>query len=499
MELWDLFKGFTKAHGTYVPKAPDKKGKMDGVAQTEGGPASIAAWQRHIRGEAPGVGIVPLMDDGKNVVFGCIDIDDNKIDHAALEKACEKYKLPVVITKSKSNGAHVWAFFKEPVPAKDVQLKLTEWAAALGYGGVEIFPKQTSRISTTDIGNWINMPYYGGKRVCIHQGAELKLSAFLKLAEKRSLTHDELMAVDLGPTGEAFADGPPCLQILHDMQIGEGGRNVALFNVGVYFRLMYPDGTEWQEKLLAYNDQEVDPPLEGPEMQKLIGSLSKKEYLYTCTQSPVVNHCNRALCMKRKYGVAAQDGEIDVNFGQLIKYVTEPPQWVMDLDGKRAVVDTDMLLDQGKFKKLCVELLNRIPAVVKPHAWERKINDLLRNCLEVVCPEEASPRGQFFEYLRIYIKTRLSEDRDDLATGNVWVHEEDGVTYVDFNSTKFFEFLKREGFRAFSEPRMYVMLREKNCTRGDVNIKGQVIKIWRVVAPDLQDEPMNTPQFKEPY
>ena len=38
-------------------------------------------------------------------------------------------------------------------------------AEALGYGGSEIFPKQTEIIAERgDVGNFLNLPYHGGTR-----------------------------------------------------------------------------------------------------------------------------------------------------------------------------------------------------------------------------------------------------------------------------------------------------------------------------------------------
>ena len=39
-----------------------------------------------------------------------------------------------------------------------------ELAAGIGYGGVEIFPKQREvLVDRGDIGSWLNMPYFEGE------------------------------------------------------------------------------------------------------------------------------------------------------------------------------------------------------------------------------------------------------------------------------------------------------------------------------------------------
>jgi hypothetical protein len=52
-----------------------------------------------------------------------------------------KLKLPLVVCRSKSGGAHCFLFTTEWVDAKDMQATLQQISAALGYGGSEIFPK----------------------------------------------------------------------------------------------------------------------------------------------------------------------------------------------------------------------------------------------------------------------------------------------------------------------------------------------------------------------
>ena len=58
-----------------------------------------------------------------------------------LDKIIEK-KLPLVVCRSKSGGAHVFLFIKNWIEAKVLQDTLTSISASLGYAGSEIFPKQ---------------------------------------------------------------------------------------------------------------------------------------------------------------------------------------------------------------------------------------------------------------------------------------------------------------------------------------------------------------------
>ena len=49
-----------------------------------------------------------------------------------------------------------------------MQATLQQIAAALGYGGSEIFPKQVKlHLERDDVGNFLNLPYYNAEEVCV--------------------------------------------------------------------------------------------------------------------------------------------------------------------------------------------------------------------------------------------------------------------------------------------------------------------------------------------
>ena len=151
-------------------------------------------------GRARGLGTIPLLDDGVSVTWAAIDIDDNQIDHAQLELEVRELDLPLLVCRSKSGGAHCYLFLVTPVPAKNVVEALKNWSAALGYPGVEIFPKQTRREVDEETGNprpgnWINLPYYGAEttdRYCVNRGDLLSLGQFLDVAESTRVGADAL-------------------------------------------------------------------------------------------------------------------------------------------------------------------------------------------------------------------------------------------------------------------------------------------------------------------
>ena len=251
-----LFKGSERAHGHFEIKQDRNDGKKQGKAVTikTSGP-TVQFWQKHLQGEY-GLGVIPIDDDNK-CHWGCIDVDVYPLDIAELVNKIEEQKLPLVVCRSKSGGAHILLFVAEPVEAGEMQDKLREIAAGLGFGGLEIFPKQRQVLADRgDIGSWLNMPYFGGDdstRYGFSPKAEsLTMEQFLSFAiERQVATAEDLYDIKIAAIDDDLEFGPPCLKILLKQGFPEGTRNNGLFNVAVYLQKAHPES--WQDKLEDYN------------------------------------------------------------------------------------------------------------------------------------------------------------------------------------------------------------------------------------------------------
>jgi hypothetical protein len=154
-----LFEGSSRGHGQFVESPARGDGKVKGDARTVPGSPNIEHYARHLYGSGPGLGIVPIREDGF-CVFGAIDFDDRAVDHSQLERRVRALGLPLVVCRSKSGGAHLY-HFSAPLPAAEMRLRLQRFRASLGMPDkTEIFPKQDD-LDGSAIGNWINLPYFG--------------------------------------------------------------------------------------------------------------------------------------------------------------------------------------------------------------------------------------------------------------------------------------------------------------------------------------------------
>ena len=252
-----IFDGLALAYGTYKIEKTQSNGKNTGKATIVREPRTTALWEGHLSGKGQGIGIVPINEDNM-CVWGCVDVDQYPLDHKLLVEKIRKLKLPLIVCRSKSGGAHCFLFTTAPVDAKDMQATLQNISAALGYGGSEIFPKQVKlNLDRGDVGNFLNLPYYDaedGLRYAIKDdGTSATLQEFFDLHDTYKQTPEQILTLQLDEQQEStpIKDGPPCLQILAKSKISEGGRNNGLFNLGVYLKKAYPDS--YESELLTYN------------------------------------------------------------------------------------------------------------------------------------------------------------------------------------------------------------------------------------------------------
>ena len=440
-----LFAGLDRAHGVFEVTSSRGDGKQTGKADTKHQPVTIGKWARHLAGET-GIGIVPLRDDS-TCVFGAIDIDVySGLDAGALVRRAGDLLLPLVPCRSKSGGIHLWLFASEPVPALAMSAKLRFFAAALGHAGAEIFPKQSKLDpGMGQVGNWINMPYFGETRRGVRaDGGELTPEEFLEFAEgaRRAAGFFEESQATPGETD--FADGPPCLEHLARTGFPEGTRNNGLFHIAVYARKTLGDAGGWENQVHSMNTALMRPELPYAEVQGVIKSAKGKKYGYLCDQSPMREHCDKAICRTRKNGIGAFGALMPV-LGQLTKFETDPPTWEWEVEGAQVRLTTDELHDFNKFSKRLLERCHRAVPRMKDEVWK---NSYLQPALDKMhverMPDDASEEGQVWEMLEKFCAGRAqAQTKNELILGKPWTSE--GVTW--FRLSAFTKYMALQRFQ----------------------------------------------------
>ena len=496
-----IFSGLDIAYGTYKIEGAKESGKQAGKAVVVRKPPTDDLWVKHLQGIDPSLGIIPIRADN-TCIWGCIDIDQYPLDHQGLIKKVRDLQLPLVVCRSKSGGAHVFLFVKEPIPAASMQHYLKACAAILGEAGREIFPKQAEiLVERGDTGNFLNLPYFGGDQTTRYaiqdDGTAATLEEFYELHARWAQDSDIQPPEEPKKADHPIKDGPPCLQAICSQGVPEGTRNNTLFAIGTYLKRAKP--ATWDNELAEHNAKYVQPMLPNNELQIIIKQLQKKEYRYKCKDQPLSSFCNSGLCRTRKFGVGA-DGPDAPQMSSLSKYNSEPPLWFLDINGKRIELDTESLFNQVAFQKACIEKINVLPPTLRKQDWEQVLNALLREMVETEqiteAPEDTSLTGRFNDLVEEFT-THMQQamDRDEILMGRPWINEDEAKVYFRMKDLE--AHLIRNNFKGLTAPKMAQRIRELGGEPISLFLKNRTARCWRMPRFAGQDAPFETPeQFK---
>jgi hypothetical protein len=471
----ERFRGLLRAHGIFVTGEKDSRGKVVGKARTIRSAATDENWKDHLGGKA-GLGIVPINEESR-CWFGAVDVDEYDLNVNTLEEKVRKLGLPLVVCRTKSGGAHLYLFLTEPVEAQLARSRLSEWAVALGLPKVEIFPKQSKLAGPDDNGNWINLPYFGGElteRYAVREGKALGQEEFLNLADATAVDEGRLRSVVV--EADAKMEGaPPCLRYFVTIGFPEHTRNLGLFDLAVYCKMRH--GEEWEKELQDMNRRFLVPPLGKTEVDTIIKSVRRRQYFYRCKEPPIVSACNRLACQSARYGMKDAGDDPGVIMDNLTKILTDPPIWIMGVDGKRIEFScTSEMLNQRIFHARCVERVHVFPRMITQNAWREIIQRLLDKVEEIEAPEDAGIGGEFREMFREYMtQVRISGSRETLLLGNAY--SENGQVF--FRSNDLMAWMKKRR-TSFSSKEAWGHLRILGVQTREFKIKGRFVRTWAV-------------------
>jgi hypothetical protein len=478
------------AYGTYDVNSSRDDGKKVGVAQTKRAPVTLALWEDHLAG-GHGLGIVPIREDS-TCVFGAIDVDIYNLDHRTLVVKLKRSNIPLVVCRTKSGGAHLYCFSRQPIPASAMRIKLGEVASLLGYGKQEIFPKQSHiLVEQSDVGSWINVPYFSGVRGMRYavdmEGNALTPEQFLRYADECRQS-PEWFNSKLVLESE-FEDGPPCLQALSQVGYPTGSRNNGLYNIGVYLKLSQPD--DWERALDQYNYKYMSPPLLASEVQGVSKSLRKKDYTYSCSREPICSHCNATLCRTRKFGVGSGANGKFPTLGGLSKLNTRPPVWFWEIDGTRMELATEDLQDPRRFQRKCMESLNLMPPMPSAVNWQAAVQHAMDGITIIEASEDSSPEGQFWEAVEKFCTGRAQAiSLEEVVLGKPYT--EGSRTYFRLQDLQ--TFLTHMKLTDFKRQKIASMLRDVGADHTFKNLKGRGTNLWSLRSFNKQTQPFDVPK-----
>ncbi len=504
-----LFEGNTRSSGRFDPKK--ERMYTEEMALNERNVAD------HFEGKI-GAGSVPICDDD-TCLWAAIDIDNHDTDEdipiGEIDELIRTHRLPLLPCRSKSGGVHVYLFLTKPQPATKIRVIMAKWAAILGYGTSEIFPKQGKLINGKEgkrqFGNWINLPYFditgpnGTMRYAVRDGKKFSLVEFLDHAEKNKASEKELHADSLAE----HPDAPPCIQRVLVNGVAQGHRNEAIYNVAVYLRKAFPEQAE--QKARDANLTIFSKPLPRAELTRTINSAMRPDCQYRCNEEPVKTLCDRDSCLQRKFGITTADADRLANhdalpaFTDLTKYMTEPVRWELKIDGIRVSnIMTSQLLDFRAMREMIADRLTKIVPMIKPQEWERILAPMMQEARIIDVPDDASVSGVMRDRLREFAaKSDLmsrGEDKSErkiLLRGLPVVQIMDGERCVCFRAQDFVNYLKRTKSEELKGVNLFFAIKEMGVRHGKFRAGDENINVWYLpvteVVHGLTAEP---PAFK---
>lgn len=474
----EIFRGQERAHGCYIKGDINEKGKQTGESRiVRLHPQPDSLWTDHLSGKNS-LGIIPI-NDNNECQWGCIDIDQYPLDHKKIVKQIRQEKFPLIVCRSKSGGAHIFSFVQSFIPAKIMRSKLQQISGELGYAGSEIFPKQEKiEKERGDVGNFLNLPYFGGtdnnRYAFLDDGSAATLDEFLDLVTKYRVSKEDFEKIKLSKKKnfKEMSDGPPCLETLMSQKVQEGGRDNVLFHYAVYAKKKYPK--EWQDKVNEFNEKYMAKKLSMSEVTKTINQHAEKDYNYTCKVEPMCQFCNSSVCRTKKFGIG--DG-FENEFDDLTKYQSDESQWFITVDGKRLSLSNNELYDQNLFRKACMGRINILPNALNPRDWTTKLQQLLSDVKIIQMPLEVTATGRFYELLEEFITDQGdAQDWEGLRLGQALYKDEK----IYFRLEALVEFLTKKQFKTFNPTQIVTSIRGLNGDSGTVRLNGKVRRVWYV-------------------
>ena len=504
IKFMNAFRGSEEAHGQTTVGAVGRNGKTEANSRVVREPLTEELVKNHLEGKH-GVGAIPITKENE-CYFGAIDIDQYDLDHKGLIAKILKFKLPLVVCRSKSGGAHLFCFLKQPTQAKIFREYLTEIAGALGYARAEIFPKQDSILSERgDVGNFINLPYFKSQQTMRYafddKGKAMNLEQFLDVVEKKRTLVANLENINYGESREVFADGPPCLQNYVSVGKVDNNRNIFLSQCAPYCKAKYSDN--WKNSLEEINQRHCAPPLPASELVSLQNQYQKKDYFYQCNIEPNSSFCNKEVCKSRKFGIGNKSDHAAELSGLTIM-LSDPKLVFLDVNGGRLEITMDHLQNQHLFQKACMEQLMFMPSKIKETDWVTKVNEMLKHAVQLEVPRELTVDGQFYDLLETFCTSRIrAQSSEELFMGKPWT--EDGKTMFMINGLM--EFLRQRNFTSFTRAQIQERLKKLNDNQecnGHKNLRKPdggrtTLRVWWVPAFEGVEEQVEVAESDIPF
>lgn len=472
-----------------------------------------------------GIGCVPLRDDD-SCYWGAIDIDNHgrsdDTDIVGVEAAVSALGYPLVATRSKSGGVHLYLFLNEPAPAELVRRVLRTWADKLKIPGTDcLFPKHDKMNKDADTGvkglsNWINFPYFNVNnktdRYAVVNGKPVEFQMFLEYAEGKRQSPSDLQKWSNFDHSEA----PPCLQAKFAQGFAPGERNTGIYQITVYARKKERD-TDTAAEVAHELSEQYMPDIKYGERVKTIKSALTKNYNFKCDDFKDV--CDREACRKRKYGVSEtqykdmKGRESMPRFYEAIMWTgLDTPKWSVKAELGEGVeyeikyLDTDEIRKIDLFRRRMIELTPIFLPPIKQGEWEAIIGPVMSSKIAMPMPEDTTElgilKGRLHEFLS---KANFKADVNDpqtrgaLMRGLPVIYILNGVEVLLFRAQDFDKYLKDTKSDTVKKNMWFKMVDNIGASSERIRVGNQVMSVWAVASAAYHPDALPVHDFKPEY
>jgi len=350
----------------------DAWGKLEGYCVKE--EVTEEHYSRHLEGSVS-LGIYPLLDDVTCYFFG-IDLDRFSQEEAIkITSEFHRAGIPVYPARRKSKEFHLYGFAWDKFEARKLRRALNflldnsptvrEVLERSGKEGLtveaKIFPKQDELSPQTPLGNYINLPCFGGERPFIDRnGSPVPLDKFLraiklipeeaieKVLEKVPPASTPVQAQRRPSSVKKSPRHPPCIEnILKGLKMGN--RDEGAFALARHYldQNYEPDEVE---KILLEWDKLNDPPLGDKLIRDKVKSATKG-YPFGCS-SILENDVLKSLCPgKDKCPWSQPELEEPLVFFEEYPEVKPALEFIGDTAFVTTLLDASLLTKKGKYRR----------------------------------------------------------------------------------------------------------------------------------------------------
>ena len=435
----------------------------------------------HLTG-AKSVGIQPT-NENSEVKFGLIDIDPKNYvnyDKKFFIDKIQEFKLPLIPIESKSGGLHLFIFMKDFISATLLVSFLSNLLPLFKLKpDNEIFPKQTQL--TRDLendrlrpGQFINLPYYKKteRRALNIDGTPFTFEQFIEVAEANLVEKDSLDNITEGidrqiyeGADDDFKEGPPCLAHLSTIMKDPtfDGKDRFMYNYHVFVKMKYED--TWKQKVknapVKYFAEQHANAWDDKLLNAKVRSWARSLKGYTCTQSPISDHCKKGICVKKRFGVLAGSKGTYPVLTNLKKIDLDPePEYEFDViksDGIGTATvhcrSVEHVNDQRKRRNAIAKAAGFPPPLIKGDEDQTVLDALYKTQKTVSPPIGTSPKEKLHDVLHAKINGPKAMNDAGFKSGTVLIEE--GYAYFKFD--KFYDKLKSKNWK-YSEDKTGTMM-----------------------------------------